>query len=146
MTCKSTEQQGLVVKMDCLCTSERDSSCSCGCIFTENRGGHSVARQQTFHLKCITEVTLKERTTAPSKSTIRSGVIGRKKKTWSAPMTRNTNVLRLFLMVRAHPEILQFVFWPIYHYSLWQTQCHLFPKELYDSAAEDKQFTGTLPH
>ena len=37
-------------------------------------------------------------------------------------------------------------FYPIYHYSLWQTQCHWFPEELLGSTAEDKQFTGTLPH
>lgn len=37
-------------------------------------------------------------------------------------------------------------FFPIYHYSLWQTQCHWFPEELCGCTAEDKQFTGTLPH
>lgn len=45
---------------------ERDSSCSCGCIFTEHRGRHSVGRQQAFHLKCITDFTWKQKMTAPS--------------------------------------------------------------------------------
>lgn len=37
-------------------------------------------------------------------------------------------------------------FYSIYHYSFWQTQCHWFPEELQGCTAEDKQFTGTLPH
>lgn len=85
LTCARTwlvnpvNSEDLVAKMDCLCASERNSRCSCVCIFTEHGGGHSVARQQAFHLKCITDFTWKEKMTAPSKS-IQSGEIGRKQK------------------------------------------------------------------
>ena len=99
-----------MVKMDCLCTSKRDNRCSRGCMFGEHRGGRSIARPQAFYLECITDFMWKEKMTAPSKSTIWSRETGRKNK-WPASMTRNTNVLRLFV-VRVHPEIRQFDFSP----------------------------------
>lgn len=110
------EEQGLPVKMDCLCASDRDNRCSRGCVFTEHRSGHSGARQQALQLKYITDLTWKGKMAIPSKSTILSGEIGREKnkqkKTWPSSMTRNTNVFRLFVMVRVHPKILQFDFSP----------------------------------
>lgn len=88
--------------MDCLCTSERETAAVPVVAYLQNiehSGRHSVGRQQAFHLKCITDFTWKQKMTTPS---IRGN--RQKKKPWPASMTRNTNVLRLFLIVRVHPE------------------------------------------
>lgn len=95
-----------------LCTSERDSRCSCGCIFPKHRGGHNVARQQAFYLKCITDFMRKEKMTVLQNLLFDQGKYAGKKtpKKHGQHRWRGTQMYWDYFWV--HPEILQFDFSP----------------------------------